>query len=234
MTLSLPASRGEGNTSWHTMQWYSWRSSKRTISSANSTGGTESDRQMSVDQDALRVPTSMRAETLSHRLKVGCAHRSRPPVSAGPIANSDKRPPPNASQSSASSSSLPTANMRKPGTVGSVSTTRTGWRHPRIHPASTQARPSRRSTARTSTSPPTYEIDPHLKPVGTLLRLPAGTSNASGVSSVRSPAVLLLVLWNDAAKRSSTRPHDLHHVRHHTLNSRRHNPSNLQKPVFHY
>ena len=83
--------------------------------------------------------------------------------------------------------------------------TRSGSRHSRMQPASASARPSRRSAARSSTSPPSDEIDPPSKSAVTFLRLTAGRSNRRRVSSVMVGVALSLRRWKDAGKRISTR-----------------------------
>ena len=100
---------------------------------------------------------------------VGCEQRSRPLSGARPTASLNSGSPRSASQSSASSYPQAIANMRKRSIAGSVWTTRSGSRHSRMQPASASARPSRRSAARSSTSPPSDEIEPALEIGGYLL-----------------------------------------------------------------
>ncbi len=74
--------------------------------------------------------------------------------------------------------------MRNRSIAGSVWTVRAGSRHSRMQPASVSARRSRRSAPRSSTSPPSDEIEPPAKSAVTFLRLTAGRSNGRRVSSV--------------------------------------------------
>ena len=73
-----------------------------------------------------------------------------------------------------------------------VLVTRSGSRHSRMQPVSASARPSRRSAARSSTSPPSDEIDPPAKSAVTFLRCTAGRSNGRRVSSVMAGVALSL------------------------------------------
>ena len=134
-------------------------------------GGAGKLRQKMSTRAAVMRATSMRDGAFSSRLMVGWEHRSRPLSGARPTASLKRGSPRRASQSSASSYPQAIANMRKRSIAGSVWTTRSGSRHSRMQPASASARPSRRSAARSSTSPPSDEIDPPAKSAVTFLRL---------------------------------------------------------------
>ena len=73
---------------------------------------------------------------------------------------------------------------------------------------------------------------PHLKSAGAPLRQPARTSSVRRVFSVKSAATLSYGQSEDAATRPPARPHDLRHVRFHTLTPSRNIPTSLQKLIF--
>ena len=107
--------------------------------------------------------------------------------------------------------------MRKRSIPGSTWTTRSGSRHSRMQPASVSDRPSRRSASRNKTRPPSDEISPPPKSAVTFLRLTAGRSNGSRLSSVmaawRFRCLGRRTLDNDFLPNTN----DLRHVRHHIV-----------------
>ena len=163
------------------------------MSSVIAAGGIGKERQKISTRAAVMRATSLREGAFSRRLMVGWEQRSRPLSGARPTASLKRGSPRRASQSSASSYPQAIASMRKRSIAGSVWTTRSGSRHSRMQPASASARPSRRSAARSSTSPPSDEIDPPSKSAVTFLRLTAGRSNGSRLSSVMVGVALSLL-----------------------------------------
>ena len=154
---------------------------------------------------AVRRPASLLDGAFSSLLMVGCEHRSRPLSGARPTASLNSGSARRSSQSSASSYPQAIANMRNRSMAGSVWTVRAGSRHSRMQPASVSARPSRRSAARSSTSPPSDEIDPPAKSAVTFLRCTAGRSNGRRLSSVMAGVALSLPRWKCAGQRTSIR-----------------------------
>ena len=109
------------------------------------------------------------------------------------------------------------ANMRKCSMAGSVCTVRAGSRHSRMQPASVSASPSRRSAARSSTSPPSDEIDPPAKSAVTFLPLTAGRSNGRRVFSVMAAWRFSCLGGNPLANEFLPESNELRHVRHPVL-----------------
>ena len=175
------------------------------MSSVIAAGGAGKERQKTSTKAAVMRATSTRDGAFSNRLMVGCEHRSRPLSGARPTASLKRGSPRSASQSSASSYPHAIANMRKRNIAGSVCTTRSGSRQSWMQPASASARPSRRSASRNRTSPPSDEISPPAKSAVTFLRLAAGRSNGSRVSSVMAGVALSLSREKFAWQRISTR-----------------------------
>ena len=174
------------------------------MSSVMAAGGAEKERQKRSTSAAVMRATSMREGAFSSRLMVGCEHRARPLSGARPTASLNSGSVRRASQSSASSYPQAIANMRKRSIAGSVWTTVAGSRHSRMQPASVSARPSRRSASRKRTTPPSDEISPPPKSAVTFLRLTAGRSNGSRLSSVMVDVALSLPGEKDAGQRLST------------------------------
>ena len=174
------------------------------MSSVIAAGGAGKLRQKRSTSAAVMRATSMREGAFSSRLMVGCEHSARPLSGARPTASLNSGSVRRASQSSASSYPQAIANMRKRSIAGSVCTTSAGSRHSRMQPASASARPSRRSAPRNRTSPPSDEISPPPKSAVTFLRLTAGRSNGSWLSSVMVGVALSLPGEKDAGQRLST------------------------------
>ena len=174
------------------------------MSSVIAAGGIGKERQKISTRAAVMRATSLREGAFSRRLMVGWEQRSRPLSGARPTASLKRGSPRRASQSSASSYPQAIASMRKRSIAGSVWTTRSGSRHSRMQPASVSDRPSRRSAPRNRTSPPSDEISPPSKSAVTFLRLTAGRSNGSRISSVMVGVALSLPGEKDAGQRLST------------------------------
>ena len=115
---------------------------------------------------------------------VRCEHTGRPLSGTRPTVSLNKGSVRRVSQSSASSYPQAIVNMWKRSVAGSVWTTVAGSRESRMQPASVSSRPSWRSVSRKRTTPPSDETRPPSKSAVTFLRLTAGRSNGSRVSSV--------------------------------------------------
>ena len=175
------------------------------MSSVIAGGGDAKERQKRSTRAAVMRPTSLLDGAFSSRLMVGWEQRSRPLSGARPTASLNSGSARRSSQSSASSYPHAIANMRKRSIADRLCTTRSGSRHSRMQPASASERPSRRSTARSRTSPPSDEIDPPAKSALTFLRCTAGRSNGRRLSSVMAGVALSLLRQKCAGKRISTR-----------------------------
>ena len=187
------------------------------MSSVIAAGGLGKERQKISTRAAVMRATSLREGAFSRRLMVGWEQRSRPLSGARPTASLKRGSPRRASQSSASSYPQAIANMRKRSIAGSVWTTRSGSRHSRMQPASASARPSRRSAARSSTSPPSDEIDPPSKSAVTFLRLTAGRSNGEGIFGHGGRGAFVASVRKTLGNEFLPDHNNLRHVRHHIL-----------------